>query len=139
VRGFKRFLTQSSLVTTAVGLVVALALSTVVKAFTTDVITPLVNAAEGGHGATAGLGFTVGGQRILLGSFVGSVIYFVIFMLVVYAAIVVPYRRLMKRRGQDVFGEPSPTKTCPECLASDLPVAARRCRYCGSVLAEQAT
>jgi large conductance mechanosensitive channel len=138
MRGFLRFMGQRSLVTTAVALVVALAFSTLIQAFTTDVITPLVNAAEGGHGAKAGLGFTVHGQRILIGAFVGSIIYFLIFMAVVYLVLVVPYRRSMRRRGQDVFGEPAATKTCPECLSGDLPLAARRCRYCGTVLVEPA-
>jgi len=41
----------------------------------------------------------------------------------------------MKRRGEVVFGEPEPTKTCPECLSDDLPVAATRCRHCATPIA----
>jgi large conductance mechanosensitive channel len=40
----------------------------------------------------------------------------------------------MRRRGTTVFGEPEPTNTCPECQASDLPVAATRCKYCATQL-----
>ena len=36
------------------------------------------------------------------------------------------------RRGQTVFGDPTPVKTCPACLSSDLPAAASKCKYCGT-------
>ena len=48
LKGFKNFLMQGELVVIAVGLVVALAFSTLIKSFTDNVITPLVNAAGGG-------------------------------------------------------------------------------------------
>ena len=54
MRGFKNFLMQGELIVIAVGLVVALAFSTLIKAFTDNIITPLVNAAGGG--GTTGLG-----------------------------------------------------------------------------------
>jgi large conductance mechanosensitive channel len=40
----------------------------------------------------------------------------------------------MKRRGQAVFGDPPPTKTCPNCQSTDIPVAATKCKYCASEL-----
>ena len=49
--------------------------------------------------------------------------------------IVVPYRAYAARRGHAVFGEPAPTRSCPECLSDDLPAAARKCNHCGSALA----
>ena len=122
LRGFKNFLMQGDLVVVAVGLVIALAFSTLVKAFTDDVITPLVNAAAGG--GTNGLGFTVSGQHVKLGAFVSAVIYFIIFMAIVYFAIVVPYRIYSRRRGVAVFTEPAPTKACPACLSDGLPLEA---------------
>jgi large conductance mechanosensitive channel len=33
-----------------------------------------------------------------------------------------------------VFGDPAPVKTCPECLSEDVPLAATRCKYCGTSL-----
>ena len=132
LRGFKNFLMQGNLIVAAVGLAIALAFSTLVKAFTDDVITPLVNAAGGG--GTTGLGFTVRGQLIDLGDFVSAVIYFVVFMVVVYFAIAVPYRIYQRRRGVAVFTEPAPTKACPACLSDGLPLEATKCRYCGTAL-----
>lgn len=136
LRGFKNFLMQGDLVVVAVGLAIALAFSTLVKAFTDDVITPLVNAAGGG--GTTGLGFHVRGQLVDLGAFISAVVYFAVFAAVVYFAIVVPYRAYEQRRGRSVFGEPAPTKACPACLSGDLPLEATKCRYCGTGLTSEA-
>jgi large conductance mechanosensitive channel len=130
--GFKNFLMQGQLVVVAVGLSIALAFSTLVSTFTGAVITPLVNAAGGG--GSNGLGFRVRGQLIDLGSLVSAIIYFIVFVAVVYFAIVVPYRAYQKKRGVTVFTEPPPTKTCPACLSDGLPLEATKCRYCGTTL-----
>src|SRR5215472_12113271 len=95
---------QGDVVVVAVGLVVALGLSTLVKAFTDSIITPLVNGVAGGAGK--GLGFHLNGKFIDFGSFVAALIYFVVFMAVVYFFIVVPYRAYQAHRGNQVFGEP---------------------------------
>ncbi|HEY1688314.1 MAG TPA: MscL family protein [Solirubrobacteraceae bacterium] len=132
LKGFKNFLMQGELVVIAVGLVVALAFSELIKAFTENIITPLVNAAGGG--GSTGLGVHVNGQLIDFGEFISAIIYFVIFMAVIYFAIVVPYRVYMAKRGTVVFGDPPPKKSCPYCLSSDLPVAATKCSHCASEL-----
>jgi len=134
LKGFKNFLMQGELIVIAVGLVVALAFSTLIKAFTDNIVTPLVNAAGGGGANGKGLGWTINGQRIDVGAFIAAVVYFIILMAVIYFIIVVPYRTYMRKRGTAVFGEPTPTKTCPECLSSDLPVAATKCKHCASQL-----
>ena len=132
-KGFRRFLMHNDIIVVAVGLVVALAFSTLIGAFTTNVINPLVARAQGSH--AVGLGVQLGNDGntatfLNFGAFISAFIYFVIFMAVVYAVIVVPYRRMQARRGKVVFGDPAPTKTCPACLSDDLPVAATRCRHC---------
>ena len=132
IKGFKNFLMQGDLIVIAVGLVVALAFSTLIKAFTDNIITPLVNAAGGTSGT--GLGWTLNGQRINVGAFISAIIYFIIFMAVIYFLIVVPYRVYMRKRGQTVFGDPPPVKTCPYCLSDDLPTAAIKCLHCGADL-----
>lgn len=132
-RGFKNFLMQGDLIVVAVGLVIALAFSTLIKAFTDNVITPLVNAAGGG--GTSGLGVHVNGELINFGALISAAMYFIVFMAVIYFAIVVPYRAYQGRLGVTVFGEPAPSKSCPYCLSEGLPVAATKCRYCASELA----
>ena len=131
MRGFKNFLLQGDLIVVAVALSIALAFSTLIKAFTDAVIVPLVNAAGGG--GRNGLGFRVNGELVDIGSVIAAIIYFIIFVAVVYFAIVVPYRRVRARRGETVFGDPAPTKPCPYCL-SDVPAESSKCKFCTSEL-----
>jgi large conductance mechanosensitive channel len=134
MRGFKNFLMRGDVIVVAVGLVIALAFSMLITAFTTDIITPIVASAGGKKGN--GLGFYVSDHNaktfVDVGAFISAVIFFVIFMAVVYFVIVVPYKHVQARRGQVVFGDPAPVKTCPACLSTDLPAAASKCRYCGT-------
>ena len=137
-KGFKNFLMRGNLIVVAVGLVVALGFSTLIAAFTTDIVTPLINALAGDSSNSPGVGWTLNGQFIALGKFISAIIYFIIFMAVVYFVLVVPYRRYMAKQGTPVFDTPAPsapTKTCPECLSSDLPLAATRCSHCSAVVA----
>jgi len=134
MRGFKNFLMRGDVIVIAVGLVVALAFSMLITAFTTDIINPIVAAAGGKTGN--GLGFYVSDHNpktfVDIGALISAIIYFVIFIAVVYFLIVVPYKHIQARRGQEVFGDPAPVKTCPYCLSDDLPAAASKCRYCGT-------
>jgi large conductance mechanosensitive channel len=134
MRGFRNFLMRGDVIVVAVGLVVALAFSMLITAFTTDVINPIVAAAGGKTGN--GLGFYVSDHNpktfVDIGAFISAIIFFVIFIAVVYFVIVVPYKHVQARRGQTVFGDPAPVKTCPACLSSDLPAAALKCKYCGT-------
>jgi large conductance mechanosensitive channel len=132
MRGFKNFLMQGQLVVVAVGLSIALAFSVLVQTFTGTIITPLVNAAGGG--GTDGLGVRVNGQLLDFGSLISAIVYFIVFVAVVYFAIVVPYRSYQRKRGVAVFTEPPPTKACPACLSDGLPLEATKCRYCGTAL-----
>ena len=134
MRSFKNFLMRGDVIVIAVGLVVALAFSMLIVAFTTNIINPIVAAAGGKTGN--GLGFYVSDHNsktfVDIGAFISALIYFVIFIAVVYFLIVVPYKHVQARRGQVVFGDPAPVKTCPYCLSDDLPVAASKCKYCSS-------
>jgi large conductance mechanosensitive channel len=133
--GFKNFIMRGDVIVLAVGLVIALAFSGLITAFTTDIISPLIARLQGGKAIGLGvqLGQTGNAKTFLdLGSFISAVIYFVIFMAVIYFVIVVPYKHIQARRGHVAFGDPAPTKTCPFCLSDDLPVAAVKCKYCAS-------
>ena len=133
--GFKNFIMRGDIIVVAVGLAVALAFSALIASFTANIINPLVSRAQGG--SAVGLGVQLGnaGNKatfLNFGGLISSIIYFIIFMLVVYYLIVVPYRKISARRGVSVFGPPAPVKTCPACLSADLPEAASKCKYCGT-------
>ena len=133
MRGFKNFLMRGDVIVVAVGLVIALAFSALITSFTTNIINPILQSFTGGK---VGLGFQIrsGNPKTVVdfGAFISAIIYFVIFVAVVYFLIVVPYKMVQARRGQVVFGDPAPVKTCPACLSTDLPAAASKCKYCGT-------
>ena len=135
MKGFRNFLLRGDVIVIAVGLVIALAFSTLISAFTTSVIDPIVARAEGG--SSVGLGWQLGtaGNKatfLNIGTFISAIIYFLIFMVVIYFLVVVPFKAGSARRGVTVFGDPPAVKTCPACLSSDLPAAASKCKYCGT-------
>jgi large conductance mechanosensitive channel len=135
MRGFKNFLMRGDVIVVAVGLVVALAFSMLIAAFTTDIINPLLARLQGKKAIDLGVQLGQAGNTktfLDFGAFISAIIYFAIFMAVIYFLIVIPYKRVQARRGQVVFGDPPPLKTCPACLSSDLPAAASKCKYCGT-------
>ena len=58
MRGFKNFLLRGDVIVVAVGLVVALAFSGLITAFTTNIINPIVARFQGGN--SQGLGVQLG-------------------------------------------------------------------------------
>ena len=137
LKGFKNFLMRGDVIVVAVGLVVALAFSNLITAFTTYIINPLVSAAGGGKKIGLGVYLTNPHKKstfLDFGQLISAIIYFIIFLAVVYFLIIVPYKSIMKRRGKSVFGDPAPTATCPACLSDDLNPAATKCKHCGTEL-----
>ena len=143
VAGFRDFLMRGDVIVVAIGLVVALAFSNLVKSFTDDIINPMVDSAQKLFGAkeakNLGLGWQLGeagDQATFLnfGAFISACIYFIVFMGVVYFCIVIPYKHISAKRGVIVFGDLKLTKTCPFCKSTDLPATATRCKHCTSEL-----
>ena len=136
LKGFKNFIMRGSVVEVAVAFVVALAFSALITSFITYIINPLLAATVSGK--KLGLGWLLRSSNpktfVDVGSLIGAIISFIVFMAVIYFFIVVPYKTIQKRRGQDAFGDPAPVRTCPECLSDDLPQAAKKCKYCASDL-----
>ena len=136
LKGFRNFIMRGSVVEVAVAFVVALAFSALITSFITYIVNPLLAATVSGKKLGLGWLLRTGNPKTFVdvGSLIGAIISFVVFMAVVYFAIVVPYKAIQKRRGQDAFGDPAPVRTCPECLSDDLPRAATKCKYCASPL-----
>ena len=128
---FKKFVLRGNVVDLAVAIVVGTAFTAMVVAFVKDFITPLI-AAIFGKSDFSSLYFTVHNSRFNYGSFINTVVSFLIIATVVFFAVVLPLNALMKRMNLLPADEPEPpTRACPECL-SDIPVAAHRCAYCTS-------
>jgi large conductance mechanosensitive channel len=128
-------LLQGNVVVIAVGLMVALAFSTLIKAFTDTILNPILN--RFGGGSSIGMGVQLGDKGnpktfLDIGTLLSAIVYFIVFMAVLYFVIITPYKMIMARRGETVFGDPAPVKTCPACLSDDIPAAASKCKYCAT-------
>lgn len=123
--GFKKFLIRGNLVELAVAFVVGAAFAGLVKDFASSFITPLI-ALIGGEPDYTGLAVTINGTKFPYGVFVTSAIAFVITAAIVYFLVVLPTTKLIERMDR---GKEATERECPQCL-SEIPVKARRCRYC---------
>jgi large conductance mechanosensitive channel len=134
---FKKFILRGNVVDLAVAVVVGVAFTAMVTAFVADIITPLI-AAIFGKPSFSNLTFSVNHSTFKYGSFINAVLSFLIIATVVFFAVVVPLTALMRRLNVLPKDEPEPpTRECPECL-SDIPEAARRCRFCTAEVAPAA-
>ena len=131
--GFKKFLLRGNLVDLAVAVVIGIAFGAVVTALVADLITPLI-AAIGGKPDFANLTFTVNHSKFLYGSFINALISFLIIAAVIYFLVVLPMSKVLAMSAK---AEAATEKDCPECL-SKIPLAARRCMYCTTVVAPAA-
>ena len=134
MKGFKQFLLRGNAVDLAVAVVVGAAFGAVVTAFVKDLLTPLIAALVGKPDFSA-FYFDVNGSRFLYGDFINAAVAFLLVSSAVYFFVVLPINALIQRyRKAPVPADPT-TKKCPECL-SEIPIAARRCAFCTSVVAE---
>jgi large conductance mechanosensitive channel len=131
MEGFKQFLLRGNVVDMAVGIVVGAAFGTVVTAFVKDMLTPLIAAIV--HAPDfSGIAFKLNGSKFLVGDFINAIISFLIIAIAVYFAVVLPINALVARMNRQPLPSPT-TRKCPECL-SDVPVQAKKCAFCTSML-----
>ena len=133
MKGFRAFILRGNVVDLAVGVVIGAAFGTIVTALVKDLITPLIGA-FGGVPKFEDLNFTVNGSKFGIGDFVNALISFLLIAVVVYFLVVLPVNALIARAKRGEVPPDPTTKKCPECL-SDIPIAARKCAFCTSVVA----
>ena len=129
--GFRKFLLRGNVVDLAVGIVIGVAFAAVVTALVADLLTPLIAAIFGKHDFS-GLTFTINGSHFLYGAFINALIAFVSIAAAVFFFVVRPVNALMARRKTEPPVDET-TRQCPECM-SEIPIAARRCAFCTSVV-----
>lgn len=127
LRDFRSFILRGNVVDLAIGVAIGAAFATVIGAFTTGIVTPLL-AIPGDSANLAGYTATIGGAEFLYGSVIDALIQFVIIAAVLFFFVVVPVNKLMARRKTEPEVETT-TTTCRHCLSS-IPVAASVCAFC---------
>ena len=148
LKDFKAFITRGNVIDMAVGIIIGVAFGAVISSLVNNVIMPPIGLALGNVDftnlfvvlkqglpaapyATLGDAQAAGAVVIAYGTFVNTVVYFVIIAAVVFFAIVRPVARMQARKKAE---EPAPTtKDCPYC-ATSIPVNATRCPNCTSEL-----
>lgn len=133
---FRGFLTKTSALALAVGVIIGAAVGNVVSAVVGDVLMPLIGLLlPGGAWREAKIVLStttdatgkVTENAILYGHLLGTIVDFVVISFVVFLIV----RTLIKPAPEPPA---TPMKSCPECLEM-IPSAARRCRACASAIA----
>jgi large conductance mechanosensitive channel len=127
LRDFKAFILRGNVVDLAIGVAIGAAFATVVGAFTTGIISPLL-AIPGKSANFAKYTATLGGSEFAYGLVIDALIRFVITAAVLFFLVVVPVNKLMARRKTEPEPE-SVTKECEHCRSS-IPRAASVCAFC---------
>lgn len=133
LQGFKQFILRGNAVDLAVGIMIGAAFNAVVSSLVKDLFTPLI-AALLSRPDFSKYAFTFRGAQFLYGDFLNNLISFVITAIAVYVFVVIPINALNKKMAPKGPPAEATTKQCPECL-SNIPIHARRCAFCTSVLA----
>ena len=133
LKGFKQFLLRGSVIDLAVAVVIGAAFGAVVTALVKDLLTPLIAALIQVPDFSS-VAFAVNGSKFLIGEFINALISFLLIAFAVYLFVIVPVNALVARINRGAAPPDPSTKQCPECL-SDVPIAAKRCRFCTSAIA----
>jgi large conductance mechanosensitive channel len=125
VQEFRDFLLKQNAFALAIGVIIGAAMGRVVSGLVDDVLMPVLGMVmPGGEWRNAQITLS-GANAIKYGDLIGRSIDFVIVAAVVYALT----KAFLKKEEP-----PAATRACPECLEL-IPIAARKCRACGSTVA----
>jgi large conductance mechanosensitive channel len=123
-RQFKDFVMQGNVVMLAVAVVMGLAFEAVVKAFVTDILTPIIGIF--GKVNFENLHATVRGSTFYYGDVLNYIVTFIFVAAAVFFLVVKPYEHFQRT-------QPATTKPCPACT-TDIPIDATRCPACTTEL-----
>ena len=113
IKGFKAFIMKGNVVDLAVGIAIGVAFTTLVAAFGTYFVNPIVAVAGGDNARASASTITNEATFVNIGAIINALIVFVVTMAVIYLAIVVPMEKVQSLRKR---GEEEPEAT-PEDIA----------------------
>ena len=140
LQDFKKFAMRGSVVDMAVGVIIGTAFGKIISSMVSDVLMPPIGRLLGNVDfsnlfvslnnityPSLAAAKAAGAPTVNYGLFINVVIDFIIIAFVLFLAI-----KAINKTRQSEPVQPA-TKVCPECL-SDIPVAAKRCKYCTSMV-----
>lgn len=134
-KGFREFILRGNVIDLAVAVVIGVAFGAVITAFVGSVLTPLIGAIVGKPDFSA-FAVNINGSEIKYGLFLNALISFLLIAGAVYFAMVAPMNAWKARQARGQAAPDETTKTCPACMES-IPIAARKCKFCGEIQATQ--
>ena len=142
LKEFKEFATKGNVFDMAIGVIVGGAFQKIVTSLVNDIIMPLV-AIFTGRVSFDDLTLTIGNSSIKYGSFITTIVDFLIIAFSIFIAIRTFTRlnnktkeNIQKLTNKDIKEddiEEATTKLCPYCY-SEIDIKATRCAHCTSVL-----
>jgi large conductance mechanosensitive channel len=136
---FKKFAMRGNVVDMAVGIVIGAAFGKIVTSFVNDVLMPPLGKLMGGvdfSNLFINLGSesypslaaaqAAGAATLNYGVFINTVLDFTIVAFAIFLLV----KGMNKLKAEEPAKAPD-TKTCPQCV-SDIPIAAKRCKFCTS-------
>ena len=132
LKGFRQFIMRGNVLDLAVAVVIGAAFGAVVTAFVTNILTPLIAAIVGKPDFSA-FYFSVNGAVISYGVFLNALVAFLLVAAAVYFFMIAPMNAWKARAARNALPADPTSKKCPECL-SEIPIAARRCAFCTSLV-----
>jgi large conductance mechanosensitive channel len=132
LKGFKEFVMRGNVLDLAVAVVIGGAFGKIVAALVADLLMPLA-ALIGGKPDFSAVNFVVRGSVFKLGDFLNEAVSFLLIAVAIYFFVVAPMNAINQRRKRGEAPPAPTTKKCPECL-TEVPIAARRCAACTSLL-----
>ena len=139
LKDFKDFIDQGNVIDLAVGVIIGGAFKDVVTALVEKIITPIINSfgAGGAENALGALQVKLpGGGVIEFGSFISSIISFIIMAFIVFLIVKGVRKAATIGKKKKEEEEEVTTKTCPFCK-TEIDIEATRCPHCTSELPEE--
>ena len=115
---FRKFALERNVMDLAVGVIIGAAVGKLVDSLVKHVMMPLIGTVLPGEESYLGWKWTIGGQEILYGQFLGELLNFVIVALAIFVFIVKFLGWVMKARAQ-AAAEPEPA-TREEALLAEI-------------------
>jgi len=131
-KGFKQFILRGNVMDLAVAVVIGAAFGAVVTSFVNNIVNKLIAAIVSKPDFSA-FRVPVNGTDITYGMFLNDLISFLLVAAAVYYFMVAPMNVWKNRAARNAIPADPTSKKCPECL-SDIPIGARRCAHCTSVV-----
>lgn len=130
---FKKFISKGNVIDLAVGVIIGSAFSGIVTSLTDNIIKPIINCIGGAD--IQGKIHLIGENYIDYGSFLSSVINFLIMAFIIFCIVKAINQLMALGEKKEEIVEEATTKICPYCK-QEIPIDATKCCHCTSDLEE---